>query len=197
MAKKQRPLWMQIQQNQAVMTQVAEEGLTGIRVVKAFSKEPFENAKFRKAATDQASLSYQSSVLQGKFQPTMVGVGALQMAITVGIGGWLISNGNLTAPDLLAFTLWLGLLRIPVRTIHSFSALSMAERIFELLDAQSAVQEHPDAKPLPAVQGHVRFEDVSFGYNNLSAVLSNITIDAKPGQVIALLGPLAPANRPS
>ncbi len=194
MAKIQRPLWMQIQQNQAVMTQVAEEGLTGIRVVKAFSKEPFESAKFRKAATDQAALSYRSSVLQGRFQPTMMGVGAVQMAITVGIGGWLIGRGSLEAADLLAFTLWLGLLQVPVRTIgFSITFLSRAEasaeRIFELLDAQSAVQEKPDAKPLDAVKGHVRFEGVSFGYNNLSDVLSNITIDAQPGQVIALLGP--------
>ena len=194
MAKKQRPLWMEIQQNQAVMTQVAEEGLTGIRVVKAFSKEPFESQKFRDAATGQAALSYRSSVLQGKFQPTMMGVGAIQMAVTVGVGSWLVSRGSITAADVLTFALWLGLLQLPVRTIgFSITFLSRAEasaeRIFELLDAQSAVQERPGAKPLTAITGHVRFEDVSFGYDNLSAVLSKIDIDAQPGQIIALLGP--------
>jgi ATP-binding cassette subfamily B protein len=67
--------------------------------------------------------------------------------------------------------------------------VSSAERVFELMDAQSAVKDAPDAKPLEHVEGHVRFEGVSFGYDNVSAVLSGVDIDAKPGQVIALLGP--------
>jgi ATP-binding cassette subfamily B protein len=124
----------------------------------------------------------------------MLGVGAIQMAVTVGVGSMLISRGTLTAPDLLTFTLWLGLLQLPVRTI-GFSvtfiarAATSCERIFELIDAQSAVQEKPGAVDLPRAAGHVRFEGVSFGYDKLSAVLSEIDIDAKPGSVIALLGP--------
>ncbi len=193
-AKSVRPIWTEIQQNQAVMTQVAEEGLTGIRVVKAFSKEPFESQKFRDVAQEQARLSYKSSKLQARFQPAMMGLSAVQMAVTVAVGALLVSNGKLGASDLLAFTLWLGLLQLPVRTIgFSITFLSRAEasaeRIFELLDAQSAVQEKPNAPELKISEGHVRFENVGFGYDNVAAVLSGIDIDAKPGQVIALLGP--------
>jgi ATP-binding cassette subfamily B protein len=127
-------------------------------------------------------------------QPALQGLGALQIAITVGIGAWMITNGNLTAADLLTFALWLNLLQLPVRTMGfalTFVArcISSSERIFELLDAQSAVQEKPDAAKLGEVAGHVRFEKVGFGYNNLSAVLSDVDIDAEPGKVIALLGP--------
>ncbi len=194
MSKRTRPIWMDIQQNQAVMTQVAEEGLSGIRVVKAFSREDFESQKFREAATDQANLSFQASSIQATFQPLLQGISGFQIAVTVGFGAWLISEGKLTPADLLTFTLWLNLLQLPVRSIGfvvTFISRSMSssERIFELLDAQSAVQEKPDARPIAVTQGHVRFEDVSFGYDKLSAVLSHITIDAKPGEVIALLGP--------
>lgn len=193
-SRRLRPLWLEIQQNQAEMTQVAEEGLTGIRVVKAFSREPFESKKFADAARKQADLSYTSSVIQARNQPLLQGISAAQVGLTVGVGAWMVSKGNAQASDIIAFTLWLNLLQLPMRTIgfiiNIFArCISSAERVFELIDAQSVVQEKPDAKPLENVAGHVVFNNVSFGYDNLSAVLSNVNIDAKPGQVIALLGP--------
>ena len=67
--------------------------------------------------------------------------------------------------------------------------MSACERVFELLDAQSEVQEKPGAKPLIGGSGHVKFEGVSFGYDQVSPVLQNLEIDGEPGKVIALLGP--------
>ena len=64
-----------------------------------------------------------------------------------------------------------------------------AQRIFEILDAESAVKEKPGATELGTLKGRVRFEDVSFGYDAISPVLSHIDIDAKPGEVVALMGP--------
>ncbi|MCC7366602.1 MAG: ABC transporter ATP-binding protein [Dehalococcoidia bacterium] len=189
-----RPIWMEIQQNQAEMTQVAEEGLSGIRVVKAFSREHFESGKFRTAAEGQAALSYRSSKIMAKTQPMLMGLGALQVAITVGVGSWFIARGDLSGAELLTFVLWLNLLQMPIRmvgfSITFFSrAITSSDRIFELIDAQSEVQERPDARPLEKVRGEVVFDHVSFGYDRLSAVLSDVTIHAKPGDVIALLGP--------
>jgi ABC-type multidrug transport system fused ATPase/permease subunit len=63
------------------------------------------------------------------------------------------------------------------------------QRIFEIIDAESAVKEKPDAIELDRVKGHVRFDDVSFSYDSISPVLSSINVDAKPGQVVALMGP--------
>ncbi|MEZ4480412.1 MAG: ABC transporter ATP-binding protein [Dehalococcoidia bacterium] len=194
MANTVRPMWMSIQQNQAVMTQVAEEGLSGIRVVKAFAREEFESAKFAKAAAEQRELSYQASAVQARFAPFMMGLGYFQIAVTIGVGSWLITRGTVAEADLIAFALWLSLMQLPIRTIgfavtFASRAQTACERIFELIDAQSAVQEKPGAFELPAVSGHVRFEGVSFGYDNLSAVLADIDIDAPTGKVIALLGP--------
>jgi len=193
-SSKLRPVWMQIQQNQAEMTQVAEEGLTGIRVVKAFAQEPFESKKFSDAAKKQADLSYYSSRVQAGNQPMLQGVSAAQVAVTVGVGAYFISKGEISVGDLALFTLWLNTLQLPVRSVGFIinivaRCISSAERVFELIDAQSAVQEKPGAPALTNITGHVRFENVSFGYDNLSAVLSNVDIDAEPGKVIALLGP--------
>ena len=194
MAKVVRPIWMDIQQNLAEMTQVAEEGLSGIRVVKAFAREDWESGKFYASAKRQSELSMRASVVQARVMPIMQNLSILQVAVTVGVGAAFINQGTLSASELLTFTLWLNLLQMPIRTI-GFSVTFIAraqtscERIFELLDAQSAVQEKPNAQALVGAKGHVRFEDVSFGYDKLSAVLSGISIDAKPGDVIALLGP--------
>ena len=191
---KLRPVWMQIQQNQAVMTQVAEEGLTGIRVVKAFSREDFESGKFAQAAKEQADLSYLSSRLMARNQPMLQALSAAQIAVTVGFGSVLVSRGEIGPSDVITFTLWLNLLQLPMRTVGFIMniiarCISSSERVFELIDAQSVVQEKPDAVALGQVEGFVRFENVGFGYDNLSAVLGGVDIDAKPGQVIALMGP--------
>ncbi len=194
LARTVRPIWMSVQQNIAEVTRVAEEALTGIRVVKAFSREDFESSRFYQTSEDQANLSYSASIVSAREQSRMVGLGSLQIAISMGYGAWLLTQGNLTGGDLLTFALWLNLLQMPVRTLGfslTFIArcMSSAERIFELLDAQSAVQERPGAIEAKDLAGRVCLEDVSFGYNNVSAVLTHINVDAKPGEVIALLGP--------
>ena len=81
-SRRLRPIWQEIQQSQAEVTQVAEEGLTGIRVVKAFSREPFESEKFGEAASKQADLSYTSSVIQARNQPMLQGLSAAQIGLT-------------------------------------------------------------------------------------------------------------------
>jgi ATP-binding cassette subfamily B protein len=189
-----RPVWAEIQESQAQMTQTAEESLSGIRVVKAFSREPFESEKFRKAAQAQADLNYNQAKEMARHSPVMQGLSMLQIAITVGVGALFIARGQMIEGDLIAFILWLNLLQLPIRTVGFLvngvaRCVSSAERVFELIDTQSAVTDAPHARPLEAVRGHVRFEGVAFGYDSVSPVLSGIDIDAKPGQVIALLGP--------
>ena len=189
-----RPVWLEIQQNQAEMTEIAEEGLTGIRVVKAFSREPFESAKFRSSAARQAELSYSQAKIMATHGPLMQGISMMQVAVTVGFGAWLITQGNLNEGSLLTFVLWLSLLQMPVRSLGfvisiSARAVSATERVFELLDAESAVQEKPDAIDAGKLRGHVAFENVSFSYDRLSSVLQDIDIEAEPGKIIALLGP--------
>ncbi|MDZ7727906.1 MAG: ABC transporter ATP-binding protein [Dehalococcoidia bacterium] len=126
--------------------------------------------------------------------PLMQGLSMLQIAVTVGFGSYLILQGSLTEGALTTFVLWLSLLMMPIRSLGfvinvTSRAVSSSERIFELLDARSPVEERPGAVELNPT-GHVRLEHVGFAYDDgLGAVLQDINIDAEPGKVIALLGP--------
>jgi ATP-binding cassette subfamily B protein len=112
-----RPIWLKVQDNIAEITRIAEEALSGIRVVKAFSREEFESARFREASVRSADLSYSAARIQSINQPLLIGLGALQIAISMGFGAWQITEGHLTAGELLTFALWLNLLQLPIRQL--------------------------------------------------------------------------------
>jgi ATP-binding cassette subfamily B protein len=194
MALTLRPVWMNIQEGLARMTSVLQEALTGARVVKAFGREDYESEKFGREAEALFGDSFQSSRIQAVNAPLMSGLWLAAAAATLWFGGWEITRGNLGVGELTAFLLYLAILQMPVRSLGwiimiTARAQSAGQRVFEILDAESAVKEKPNAIELTDVKGHVRFEGVSFGYDAISPVLRGIDIDAAPGKVIALMGP--------
>ncbi len=194
MALALRPIWMRVQEGLARMTTVLQEALTGARVVKAFAREDYESEKFRVEAHAVFTDSFASSRLQAVNGPVMSGLWLAATAATLWMGGREIAHGNLEVGELTAFLLYLTLLQMPVRSLGwiimiTSRAQSAGQRIFEILDAESAVKEKANAIELRDVKGHVRFENVQFGYDAISPVLRGIDIDAKPGKIIALMGP--------
>jgi ATP-binding cassette subfamily B protein len=191
---KLRATWYRVQNGLARLTIVLQENLSGARVIKSFGREELETKKFNKEAEALFKDSYESTRLQSISIPTMKGIWMLGMAVTIWYGGHEIAAGRLGVGELAAFALYLTLLQQPLRMLGNVinvtaRAQSAGQRVFEILDAESVVKEKPNATELVDVVGHVRFENVGFGYNRLSPVLSDVNIDAKPGQVIALLGP--------
>jgi ABC-type multidrug transport system fused ATPase/permease subunit len=189
-----RPLWTAIQEGLARIATVLQEALTGARVVKAFGREEYEGKKFRREAEAVYVDSYTSSRIQATNAPLMSGLWLAATAATLWVGGREVINGNLELGQLTAFLLYLYILQMPVRMFGwvimiGARANAAGQRIFEILDAESAVREKTGAKELSGVKGHARFENVSFGYDAISPVLSHIDIDARPGQIIALMGP--------
>jgi ATP-binding cassette subfamily B protein len=194
MALTLRPLWTTIQEGLARIATVLQEALTGARVVKAFGREAHEEAKFGREAEALFQHSYQSSRIQAVNAPMMSGLWLLATAVTLWVGGREVIQGRLEIGELTAFLLYLTLLQMPVRALGwiimiASRANAAGQRIFEILDAESAVREKPGAIELDSVRGLVRFEDVSFAYDAISPVLSHVDIEAKPGQVVALMGP--------
>lgn len=193
-SSKLRVTWNRVQDGLARLTTVLQENLSGARVVKSFGREDMETEKFTKEAEALFKDSYESTRLQSISVPTMTGIWMLGMAATIWYGGHEIAGGRLTSGELAGFALYLTLLQQPVRALGMIlnvmaRAYSAGNRVFEILDAESAVKERPEAAVLENVTGHICFENVAFGYNRLSPVLSSINIEARPGQVIALLGP--------
>jgi ABC-type multidrug transport system fused ATPase/permease subunit len=191
--RRYRPLSLDIQQQLAVLTAQVEQNLRGARVVKAFAQEQAEVARFDRENDRWFGLSVEAVRLRAFSIPLMDLTASIGTVFIIWYGGSLVIRGQLTLGALVAFSTYLGQLVQPLRRVGMIiPALAMAaaagERIFEILDAVSEVQDAPDAIPLPPVRGHVSFEHVSFAYFGRHQVLSDVTFEALPGQVIALLG---------
>jgi ATP-binding cassette subfamily B protein len=197
-----RKIWYEVQEKLGTTTTVLQENLTGVRVVRAFSREDEEIGKFRREATELFQYNYESNRLQAVNTPFYSFIAMLSQALVLWAGASWISGGSflgmtndtMSAGDLTAFLFYLQLLLMPLRmlgfVVSQFARAGAAgERIFEVLDAESAVREKPNAIELKDIGGHVRFDNVSFGYDAISPVLRDVDIDGPPGKAIALLGP--------
>jgi ATP-binding cassette subfamily B protein len=170
-----------------------QESLSGVRVVKAFAREDFEIQKYEKQNLKLRELNMSAMRLSAWSQPLMVLALNVITVIVIWVGGAAVVRRQLSLGTLVAVTQYIFLLASPVRSfgfmVNWFlRALSSGVRIFSVLDTPSKISDAPGAKKLQQISGHVRLEQVSFAYNNGIEVLHDITIDARPGQVIALLG---------
>jgi ABC-type multidrug transport system fused ATPase/permease subunit len=187
-----------VQQELASMTIVLQENLSGMRVVKAFSKAQREIDKFEKEAKKYFDDSLVTARIQAFNGPLMNFLFAISGALIIWWGGREIVNGNLTAGELAQFYVYVNMMVMPVRMlgfmVNMVSRGSAAgERIFEVLDTESAVKEKPDAIALPNIAGNVKFDNVSFSYASASYqaignILEHVDFEAKTGQMVALLG---------
>jgi ATP-binding cassette subfamily B protein len=188
-----RPFSLATQQQLAVLTTRLEQNLRGARVVKAFAQEDAEIERFAGENNRWFDLSMYAARLQAINNPLLDLIANVGVVLVIWYGGLSVIWGHLTLGELVAFSTYLGQLLQPVRRVGMvIPAISMAatagERIFEILDTPSSVQDAPDAYPLPPVRGYVRFDRVSFAYFGQHQVLQEISLEAQPGQVIALLG---------
>jgi ATP-binding cassette subfamily B protein len=193
MTSKLRPIWLEVQNLQGRVGVVLQENLSGMRVVKAFGREQREADKFEEEAFNLFTNSYATNRIQATYSPMLNLTWSLAMVVTAWYGSYQILHGDLQPGELTQFMLYLTMLQLPVRSIGWVNMLwaraaTSGQRIYDILDAESAVQEKPDAYDLQRPHGHVKFEDVSFGYDAISPVLRHVDIEAKPGEVIALLG---------
>jgi ABC-type multidrug transport system fused ATPase/permease subunit len=203
-SRRLRRTWLHVQELTADLVTVLQENLSGIRVVKAFAAEDYEKEKFEAESSAVADETYRAERLWAQNFAIMNFSFIAMIALILWIGGQEINAGKsvidghiiysgLTPGDLTAFIFYMGLLTMPVRMtgflVNSFSrAASSGERIFEILDAESPVTEHPMARSLGRAAGNVVFESVSFSYDGVSPVLECINVAVQPGQTVALLG---------
>ena len=193
-ARKLVPLWRDVQEGQAQLGTVLQEALTGIRVVKAFAREPVEGRKFGDKAKWLYDTSFKTSMIQAFNQPLASALLMGALIATVWVGGIEVANGNLTAGGLTKFLFFVALMQMPIRSLGWMvmmvpRAATAGQRIFEILDRESEVVEAPQAHAPAAPRGHVTFDNVSFSYDGQRPVLDQVDFEATPGEVIALLGP--------
>ncbi len=190
---KMRNIWLIVQEKMAEMSTVLQENFTGIRVVKAFAAEPHEEAKFERRNQEVASYFIEAERMRASSTAFMLFTFLAAMGLILFFGGRQVIAGDMTPGDLAKFIFYLQILQMPVRMagwlVNSYArAASAGQRLFEILDAESPVQEIPNAREINRPRGHVKFENVTFSYDTTRRVLRDLSLEAEPGKVIALLG---------
>ena len=193
MSRKLRPTWMRVQEETGNLTTVLQESLAGIRVVKAFGGRKYEEDKFDKKAGLVADLTYAATRLFASHGSFMTFVFTLAIGAILLVGGNEVIDGRLTEGELASFILLMGIMQMPVRMagwmVNTLTRASAAgQRIFDVLDAVSPVAERPGAGPMPRARGHVKFDRVSLGYGEDAAAIEDVDFEARPGQLVAILG---------
>jgi len=188
-----RPISKVIQQQIAKMTTRLEQNLRGARVVKGFAQEEAETERFEAETQKLLELNMGAARLRSTSMPLLQLIASAGTILILLYGGQLVIREQLTIGELVAFITYVSQLMVPVRRLGMIiaaiaQAIASGERVFEILDAESDVRDHPDAVPLPKIKGHVRLAHVSFSYFGRHQVLADIELEAQPGQVIALLG---------
>ena len=192
-----RTLSTAVQDQLADATTVLEEAIGGVRVVQSFTREAYEVGRFRQSIQQTLLLAFKRIRLSSLFGPLASFMGFAAVISIFWFGGHEVLAGRLTAGQLLMFLI---LTLTIAGSIGQFSslwtglqeALGASRRLFEILDAQPEIADAPGAPPLPPVQGRITFEGVSFAYRDNpagAAILTDITLDVQPGEVLALVGP--------
>ncbi len=193
-ASKARPLFMRIQQRIADLNTVLQENLAGVRVVKAFARESYEAQRYTQANQNLFDLNLVVGRLFATAMPLIFLIANLSLLSVYWIGGRQAIAGHLSVGRLVAFANYMMMAFFPMLMLGMIMAMisqagASAERVFEILDAQSEVVEKPGAIVLPTIEGRVAFENVSFRYfGGGELVLKDVSFTAEPGQTVALLG---------
>ena len=189
-------MWQQfreVRKRKASLSDVLEENLSGISIIKAFGSEDRE----RRAISEQNAGHYRSRMGAVKYVsvlfPGALFINNVGLAAVLVFGGAMAMGGAISVGTLTAFILYLGYLLHPIiRMVMMMEQggqfLASMERFFDYMDIAPAIRDLPAARNLDRVQGEVKFEDVHFRYEDKS-VLNGVTITAQPGQMIALVGP--------
>jgi len=188
-----RPRYRMIQEQMGVITTVLQEAIAGVRVVRAFAQEEREIERFRRTNWKYLDLNVTTVRLWALYFPLMTFLGGLGSTVVLWYGGRRVIAGALSIGEMVAFQTLLMQLVMPIRMLGwlvnmASQASAAGQRVYAILDTESAIRDKPEATALTNAVGHVELRNVSFSYDGQAPVLCGVSIDALPGQIIALLG---------
>ena len=194
-AAKVHPIFRSVQQKLADVTTVVQENVSGIRVVKSFSREPFETDRFGDRAEGVLNETLAARGLRAFYIPGMSFLPATSIAILILFGGRAVVEGTLTVGEFTLFQLYLMQLVWPMQGFgmvidQGQRALAACERMFEILDSKPDVLPPKRARQFPETAPAVEFRDVSFSYEGISddPVLNEVNLRVEPGEAVAVVG---------
>jgi subfamily B ATP-binding cassette protein MsbA len=183
-----------VQDRLADSTVVLEEMLSGIRVVKSFAREGYEQERFGRQVEAAFSTAMQRARVRAAFIPLISFFGFGALTFLVWYGGRQVVLGTLTPGELVAFLIYMMMVAGPMASFAGLyaqlrEALGAGRRVFELLDTQGEPLDIPGAIKPGRLRGQVRFAGVGFAYDGSQPVLEDLALDVQPGEVIAIVGP--------
>jgi len=193
-AGKGRPLFIQVQQKLGRLNTILQENLAGIRVVKAFTREPWEMERFGGANLEFRDAQVRVGRMFALVMPLIFTMANLGTLTVVWGGGYQVLASRLTIGELVAFQSYLMMTMFPIVMLGMIimavsQAGAGAQRIFEIMDAEVEVTDRPGARELPPIAGRVEFENVTFRYfSEQEPVLKEVSFVAEPGESVALFG---------
>ena len=179
----------------SAMNALLMDNIQGVRQIKAFGREPHEDGRFSQRADELRKGTLGIMRVWAAYSPAMSFAAALGLALVLWIGGRYVLAGAMSLGQLVGFLAYLGLFYEPVARLHGLNQMIQAaraagERVFDILDEQEERGNRAGLKPLcEPIQGEVKYENVGFAYDEGRSVLRNISLHARPGQIIALAGP--------
>jgi ATP-binding cassette subfamily B protein len=182
-----------VQQKLGEVATVAEENIVGVHVVKAFAQERGEQEKFARASEAVFVESVSANRQRAFYVPLMSFLPLLAQAAVLLVGGSMVVHGSLALHDFITFNVLVLMLVMPLRMLGMWigqaqRATASGERIFQIIDEPEEIRDRPAAIELPAGDGRVRFERVSFGYDEERSVLHSVDLELPPGVTVALIG---------
>jgi ABC-type multidrug transport system fused ATPase/permease subunit len=169
--RRARPAIQDVQQRIAELTADAEENISGVRVVKAFAREPRQLQRFNRSVARVFSQAMVTTRLEAVYNPVIGFLPQLGLAAVLLLGGESVIHSHLTLGQFTEFYLYLNMLIAPMRSLGvtlnlAQRATASGARIFQVLDREPLLTEPPDAQPLPAGNGHVQLRDVTLRYED-------------------------------
>ena len=172
-----------------------QDTLAGIRVVQSFANEDIEREKFKKSNQSFLISKDANYRCMGSFTGGNLFFQGMMYLMTLVFGGWLIAHGQMESADLAMYALYIGIFISPIQILVELTemmqkGLSGFRRFLDVVETEPEIVDAEDAEPLENIKGHVRYENVSFHYNDDdSLVLDNVSFDIPAGKSIALVGP--------
>ncbi|MFQ5962120.1 MAG: ABC transporter ATP-binding protein [Candidatus Methylomirabilales bacterium] len=191
--RKMRHRGGQFQERRAELNTIIQEALTGIRVVKAFVAEEYEQRRFSRKNRESFRAALRIVRVNALTNPVLEIMGGVGILAVVILGSYLVLQQILSLGGFLAFVGALMSMFQPIKRLGGLNntmqrGMAGVRRVFELMDTEPDLEEAPDAVSLPPVRGDVAFWGVSFAYDGAQPVLGDLTFEAQPGEVVAIVG---------
>ena len=182
-----------VRERLGLVTATLAEDIAGMRVIHSFTRESGRRRQFEEVNAHYREANQQTVITNGLYFPFVDFLSAVATAVVLGYGGYLVAGGEVSVGTLFAFILYVSNFFDPVQQLSQLyntflAAVAALDKIMDVMDEEPEVEDSPGARELGRIEGHVRLEELRFGYGDGPEVLHGIDLDVPAGTTVALVG---------